>query len=137
MLDWFRKQEGCPVSGTRIFNAPVIKSLWRIMSEERCQWGKQACYFGCYGWILQVRMNLYFLHTFSSPRHLQLLDWWKDLGSWWMCQQIACSLQKLLRFIPFDLFGWNRYVKNINTVLNLFQDSITQHKETFDPTQLR
>ncbi len=38
MLDWFRKQEGSPVSGVRIFNAPVINSLWRIVTGERFNW---------------------------------------------------------------------------------------------------
>ncbi len=38
MLDWFRKQEGSPISGVRIFNAPVINSLWRLVTGERCNW---------------------------------------------------------------------------------------------------
>ncbi len=38
MMEWFRKQKDSPISGVRIFNAPVINSLWRIMSGERCQW---------------------------------------------------------------------------------------------------
>ncbi len=38
MLDWFRKLEGSPISGNRIFNAPVINSLWRLVTGQRCKW---------------------------------------------------------------------------------------------------
>ncbi len=38
MLDWFKKQEGSCISGVRIFNAPVINSLWRMVTGERCKW---------------------------------------------------------------------------------------------------
>lgn len=38
MLDWFRKQEDSLISGARIFNAPVINALWRIVTGERCRW---------------------------------------------------------------------------------------------------
>ncbi len=37
-LDWFRKRDGSPISGVRIFNAPVVNSLWRMVTGERCQW---------------------------------------------------------------------------------------------------
>ncbi len=40
MLDWFRNQEGSPILCTRIFTAPIINSLWRIISGDRCQWEK-------------------------------------------------------------------------------------------------
>lgn len=43
----------------------------------------------------------------------------------------------VLRFIAPNLFGWNQYVKSINTVLDLFNESITKHKETFDSSNLR
>ncbi len=38
MLDWFRKKEGSPISGVRIFNAPVINSIFRIVTGERYNW---------------------------------------------------------------------------------------------------
>ncbi len=38
MLEWFREQEGSPIAGVRIFNAPVINSLWRMITGERCKW---------------------------------------------------------------------------------------------------
>lgn len=38
MLTWFTKNEATPISGLRLFNAPVINSLWRIVTGERCQW---------------------------------------------------------------------------------------------------
>lgn len=37
-LKWFRRGEGVPISGNRIFNAPVVNSLWRIVSNERHKW---------------------------------------------------------------------------------------------------
>lgn len=38
MLDWFKSQEGKSISGKRLFNAPVINSLWRIVSGKRSDW---------------------------------------------------------------------------------------------------
>lgn len=38
MLAWFKEREGSPISGVRIFNAPVVNSLWRIVTGERCKW---------------------------------------------------------------------------------------------------
>ncbi len=38
MLEWFRKQEGGPISGVRIFHPPIISTLWRLVLGERCNW---------------------------------------------------------------------------------------------------
>lgn len=38
MITWFDKHEGQPISGNRIFNAPVVNSLWQIVSGERHNW---------------------------------------------------------------------------------------------------
>lgn len=43
----------------------------------------------------------------------------------------------ILKSIAPKLFGWNRYVKSVNQMLNLFNESIAKHKETFDSTDLR
>lgn len=38
LLTWFTKNKDIPISGLRIFNAPVVNSLWRIVAGERCKW---------------------------------------------------------------------------------------------------
>ncbi len=43
----------------------------------------------------------------------------------------------ILRFIVPNLFGWNRYLKSINAMMKLCQESIEKHKETFNPTNSR
>ncbi len=38
LMNWFRKGEGSPISGKRLFNAPVVNSLWCLVTGERCNW---------------------------------------------------------------------------------------------------
>lgn len=38
MVEWFRKRVDQSIPSERLFNAPVVNSLWRIVSGERCEW---------------------------------------------------------------------------------------------------
>lgn len=43
----------------------------------------------------------------------------------------------ILRFVAPNFLRWNQYVKSVNTMMELIQESIAKHKETFDSTNLR
>lgn len=43
----------------------------------------------------------------------------------------------VLRLIAPEYFGWNRYLKSINAMHKLVDESIKSHKETFNPHDLR
>ncbi len=43
----------------------------------------------------------------------------------------------VLRFIAPNMFRWNQYVKSVDTMMDLFRESIKEHKETFNATDLR
>lgn len=43
----------------------------------------------------------------------------------------------VLRFVAPNFFGWNQYVKSVDKMMELFQISVTKHKNTYDSGDLR
>ncbi len=43
----------------------------------------------------------------------------------------------VLRFIAPNIFRWNQYVKSVDKMMELIRESIKNHQETFNSTELR
>lgn len=113
MTEWFHESEGTPISGNRIFNAPVVNSLWRIVTGERCEWEKKEKPME----ILNGAANFFTAIKAMAKNGLLFAPF--------------------LRFFAPEKLGWNKFIKGVDTMFQFISDSIDHHKKTFDPDNLR
>ncbi|CAL8079866.1 unnamed protein product [Orchesella dallaii] len=103
MLERFKKFERTPISGNRIFNAPVVNSLWHIVAGERFEWesGRDSRVFRAaddfFNSLLRVSTN-------------------------------GLIFAPILRFIAPDLLGWTSFKNSIENLHQIFESTIKNHE---------
>lgn len=111
LLDWFRKLNGKPTSGLRLFNAPVVNAIWRLVSGERCEWDETRPYIldaadSFFESVLQVSAN-------------------------------GLIFAPVLRHFAPEYLGYKKFLRCIDTMTKIFEDTARKHKENFDASNPR
>lgn len=136
-IEWFRKSTGKPIPGSRIFNAPVINSLWRIVTGERFEWEDKRPY------VLDTAENFFEYENIMRyfPIFIRLATV-RVIFIFYFRIISEVSVNGIL-FVPFmrhitpKFFKWDKFIECTDDMLRIFKDSIEEHKKTLDPDNLR
>lgn len=134
MLHWFDKRLNQPISGNRIFNGPVVNSLWRIMSGEKEEWDspqppKILTYTGGIAGYVDNYGTTFIFIVFIA-RIVKMIPYYRAVNR---MTESGLYFAPILRHIAPTFLGWTGWVNNLANLNNTLLKAIERHATNLDP----
>ncbi|ODM92573.1 Farnesoate epoxidase [Orchesella cincta] len=133
LIKFFERCVGKPISGTKLFNGPIINGLWRIVSGESCNWDSEVKP----EIIKRTECLIEYVHRILKCTTLSSFPFVNLHCVLHFCRNI--NKASILFFAPFlrhiapKFFGWCDWTNAVDGVVDLVKKSAEKHAKQLDP----